>query len=59
MCGLCGELRLDGRSADLGVIHMMKGRLEKRGPDHDGCYSDGPLGFGHRRLAIIDLTEHA
>ncbi len=59
MCGLCGELRLDGRAADLGAIRMMKERLEKRGPDHDGCYSDGPLGLGHRRLAIIDLTEHA
>ncbi len=59
MCGLCGELRSDGRSADLGAIRMMKERLVRRGPDHDGCFSDGPLGFGHRRLAIIDLTEHA
>jgi asparagine synthase (glutamine-hydrolysing) len=37
----------------------MMARLERRGPDHDGSYSDGALGFGHRRLAIIDLSEHA
>jgi len=59
MCGLCGELRFDGKPADLGAIQRMNARLERRGPDHDGTYSDGPLGFGHRRLAIIDLSEHA
>ena len=59
MCGLCGELRFDGKPADLGAIQRMTARLERRGPDHGGTYSDGPLGFGHRRLAIIDLSEHA
>ncbi len=59
MCGLCGELRFDGKPADLGAIQRMTARLERRGPDHDGTYSDGPLGFGHRRLAVIDLSEHA
>jgi len=34
-------------------------RLERRGPDHEGSYSDGPLAFGHRRLSVIDLSEHA
>ena len=59
MCGLCGELRFDGRPADLDAIQRMTARLERRGPDHGGSYSDGPLGFGHRRLAIIDLSAHA
>lgn len=59
MCGLCGELRFDGKVSDLNAIRRMTQRLERRGPDHDGSYSDGPLGFGHRRLSIIDLTEHA
>ncbi|MCG8429490.1 MAG: N-acetylglutaminylglutamine amidotransferase [Chromatiales bacterium] len=59
MCGLCGELRFDGQMPDMGMIQRMTARLEKRGPDHGGCYSDGPLGLGHRRLSIIDLTEHA
>ena len=57
MCGICGELRFDGRSADLTAVQRMTARLERRGPDHGGAYADGVLGFGHRRLAIIDLSE--
>jgi len=59
MCGICGELRFDERPADLSAVGRMIARLERRGPDHGGSYSDGPLGFGHRRLSIIDLSEHA
>jgi asparagine synthase (glutamine-hydrolysing) len=56
MCGICGELRLDGAPADLGVIQSMMAELTRPGPDHGGSYSDGALGFGHRRLSIIDLS---
>jgi len=56
MCGICGELRLDDRPADLGAVSIMMEHLERRGPDHGGSYSDGPLGMGHRRLSIIDLS---
>ncbi len=59
MCGICGELRFDGRTADLALIQRMTEQLERRGPDHGGSFSDGPLAFGHRRLAIIDLSEHS
>ncbi|MEL0585010.1 MAG: N-acetylglutaminylglutamine amidotransferase [Candidatus Thiodiazotropha sp. (ex. Lucinoma kazani)] len=59
MCGLCGELRFDGGPADLTAIERMSDQIRRRGPDHGGSYSDGALGFGHRRLAIIDLSEHA
>lgn len=44
---------------DLAVLGRMLHRLERRGPDHEGSYSDGPLALGHRRLAIIDLSERA
>ena len=57
MCGICGELRFDGKPADLAAIARMTERLRSRGPDHGGSYSDGSLGFGHRRLSIIDLSE--
>ncbi len=57
MCGSCGELRFDGQPADLAAIARMTERLRPRGPDHGGSYSDGVLGFGHRRLSIIDLSE--
>lgn len=59
MCGICGELRFDGRSPDLGVLARMTARLARRGPDHEGSFSDGPLAFGHRRLAVIDLSPHS
>ncbi len=58
MCGICGELRFDGKRPDLGAVGRMTARLEQRGPDHEGVFSDGPLAFGHRRLAILDLSHH-
>ena len=57
MCGICGEYRLDGSLPDLNHIQAMMAKLEKRGPDHAGTFSDGALAFGHRRLSILDLSE--
>ncbi len=37
----------------------MSDALARRGPDHAGAWFDGPLAFGHRRLAIIDLSPRA
>lgn len=59
MCGICGELRLDGRAPDMAAIGRMSDQLARRGPDNAGTYSHGPLAFGHRRLSIIDLSSHA
>lgn len=59
MCGICGELRFDGREPELAAVARMSDRLARRGPDHSGSYSDGPLAFGHRRLSIIDLSPSA
>ena len=30
--------------------------IAHRGPDGDGVWTDGPVGLGHRRLAVIDLS---
>ncbi len=59
MCGICGELRFDATSPDPAVIERMSESLARRGPDHAGTFADGPLAFGHRRLAIIDLSASA
>jgi asparagine synthase (glutamine-hydrolysing) len=59
MCGICGEFRFDGVAPDLALTHRMMSKLERRGPDHAGSYSDGPIALGHRRLSIIDLSEHS
>jgi asparagine synthase (glutamine-hydrolysing) len=57
MCGICGELRFDSSIPDPAVIRKMSQKLARRGPDHEGMISDGPLAFGHRRLSIIDLSS--
>ena len=59
MCGICGELRFDQLAPDMEALKRMTARLARRGPDHEGYYSDGPLALGHRRLAVIDLSSHA
>jgi asparagine synthase (glutamine-hydrolysing) len=59
MCGICGELRFDGSQPDLNIIKRMSAKIARRGPDHEAMISDGPLAFGHRRLAIIDLSSSA
>ncbi len=57
MCGICGELRLDGEAPGRKRIDAMLRVLAPRGPDDEGHWQSGPLAMGHRRLAIIDLSE--
>jgi asparagine synthase (glutamine-hydrolysing) len=59
MCGICGELRFDGAAPDMAALRRMTARLARRGPDHEGFFDGGVLAFGHRRLAIIDLSAQA
>ena len=58
MCGICGEIRFDGRSADVAAVSRMTGAMVPRGPDSDGVMAHGPVALGHRRLSIIDLSAH-
>lgn len=57
MCGICGVFRFDSTSPDNAVIEHMLQPIEKRGPDDSGVHIHGPVGFGHRRLSIIDLSD--
>jgi len=59
MCGLSGELRLDGGAADVAAVAAMTRAMEPRGPDGTGVWSQGPVALGHRRLKIIDLSDRA
>ena len=58
MCGICGEIRFDGQSADVAAVSRMTGAMVSRGPDADGVVAHGPVALGHRRLSIIDLSAH-
>lgn len=41
------------------LVKAMADTIDHRGPDDEGYYVSGPVGFGFRRLAIIDLqTGH-
>ncbi len=57
MCGICGELRIDGVPHDGGVLGPMLAKLERRGPDHEGRFVRGAIALGHRRLSVIDLSD--
>jgi asparagine synthase (glutamine-hydrolysing) len=56
MCGIVGIRRFDGAPVESRVLHAMTSRLVHRGPDAEGFWTNGPIGFGHRRLSIIDLS---
>src|SRR5438105_51705 len=58
MCGIAGVFNTDGEPVALPLLRRMTDLLAHRGPDGDGHYVDGPVGLGHRRLAIIDLTPN-
>ena len=57
MCGICGKLYFNPmRKADQNNISAMASVLTHRGPDDHGIYVDGPVGIGHQRLSIIDIS---
>ena len=56
MCGITGIFNLEREPVSPVVLKNMTDAIHHRGPDGEGFYNDGSLGFGHRRLAIIDLS---
>jgi asparagine synthase (glutamine-hydrolysing) len=56
MCGIVGILAFDPRvEVDGARVRRMLDALKHRGPDGEGVLLDGPVGLGHRRLAIVDV----
>jgi len=56
MCGICGQYNFRDKTPVIReTIKRMTKTLIHRGPDDEGYYLSGPLGFGFRRLSIIDL----
>jgi asparagine synthase (glutamine-hydrolysing) len=57
MCGIAGQLNyLRQEPVDHEIIRRMADSIVHRGPDDQGYFFSGPLGFGFRRLSIIDLS---
>ena len=60
MCGISGIFDLVGeREVDRAVLRRMNDTQIHRGPDGEGYHFEPGLGFGHRRLSIIDLAGGA
>ena len=57
MCGIAGIYRPGEVADDRGVVRGMLEVLKARGPDGEGVFHEGRLTLGHRRLAILDLSE--
>jgi len=58
MCGIVGIYNFCSlRPIDRSGLWAMTRILAHRGPDDEGFFCDGPVGFGHRRLSILDLSE--
>lgn len=57
MCGICGVFEFEpSGKVTKDMIHRMNQTISHRGPDDEGIYLDAGLGFGHRRLSIIDVA---
>jgi len=59
MCGIVGIVRNNEEKANFNDIRNAADLLKNRGPDDSGVWLEGNVGFGHRRLSIIDLTDAA
>ncbi len=59
MCGIVGIYRRDGRPVAANELAQLRDTMTHRGPDDAGLWLRAPVpdvAFGHRRLAIVDLT---
>ncbi|BDQ34697.1 asparagine synthase (glutamine-hydrolyzing) [Pseudodesulfovibrio portus] len=60
MCGIAGFCHLDaGRQAGVSLVRTMNEAMRHRGPDASDTFTDGPVGLGHGRLKILDLSDAA
>jgi len=57
MCGITGIFNTNGKPVSQDLLQRMTDIVKHRGPDGQGIWTDDYVGFGHRRLSIIDLSE--
>ena len=56
MCGFVGIINKDNKIVNSHLLKSMASVIHHRGPDEEGIFVDGPVGFYHKRLSIIDLS---
>ena len=57
MCGIIGIINKTRLQVDGHLLKRMAATIHHRGPDEDGILVDGPVGFFHKRLSIIDIAS--
>jgi asparagine synthase (glutamine-hydrolysing) len=57
MCGLFGRFAWSAAANEPAELVPLVALLHHRGPDGGAYWCDGPYFLGHRRLAIIDLSD--
>ncbi len=58
MCGITGYWTHRKDPDAIATVSRMRDRLHHRGPDSHGAWAQEGVALGHRRLAILDLSEH-
>tara|TARA_X000000368_G_scaffold1664_1_gene1293 strand:+ start:2757 stop:4652 length:1896 start_codon:yes stop_codon:yes gene_type:complete len=58
MCGLLGLYNLDNQQINESHFKKMASKINHRGPDGEGFYFDNNIALGHKRLAILDISEN-
>ncbi len=56
MCGIVGVFNLNQEPVTLKLIKDMANSIAHRGPDGEGYFVSKNLGFGHKRLAVLDVS---
>jgi asparagine synthase (glutamine-hydrolysing) len=61
MCGIAGVFNFNSKPVEINQLREMGNSMHHRGPDGEGFWisDDAEIGFAHRRLSIIDLSEKA
>ena len=59
MCGIAGIVNKKNKKVANSTIKAMTDLIRHRGPDDEGFYFSDKFAFGHRRLAILDLSSDA
>lgn len=58
MCGILGVMNFNGDRVSRRIIEKMSNAIIHRGPDDHAYYFHSNIGFGFRRLSIIDLKKN-
>ena len=56
MCGITGIVSFKNQKVHKSKIDLMMSQMKHRGPDDEGIFLEGPIGFGFVRLSILDLS---